>query len=257
MKCATVLCMLFVVGSAIHASASSYQKTDGTVVDPIRIHTSYDPAGIPSSYSGPNLEPGVVSVGASVGSTDLDEADLENANLAGANFFEAFLIGADLRSAILTAADFRYAHLQGSDMGGAVLDGASLSFVDGLTDVNLNGASLQGAEIWFSYLDGTTLVGADLCGASLAYSQMTSVNLSLADFRGADLTGALFLSTTIHPLGPPVYDGATNFAETGFDPVAAGWRLAAAVPALDGIGVMVLVGCLALTGFRSTRCKFD
>ena len=46
------------------AEAANYQKTNGTIVDPI-----VDRSGIAHSYSGPNLEPGA----------DLSHANLDNA----------------------------------------------------------------------------------------------------------------------------------------------------------------------------------
>ena len=60
--------------------AASYQKRDGTIVDPIQINSP--PFGGDHSYSGPNLEP---------------SANLSDANLMGANLMGANLPGADLK----------------------------------------------------------------------------------------------------------------------------------------------------------------
>jgi hypothetical protein len=71
--------------------AASYQKTDGTIVDPIRLTH-----GGPHSYSGVNLESGENLTGADLTGADLNGANLTNANLTGANLTGADLNGADL-----------------------------------------------------------------------------------------------------------------------------------------------------------------
>jgi len=68
------------------AQAASYEKTDGTIVDPIM-----DTGGSPHSYSGNNLEP---------------NANLTYANLSMADLTDANLNGATLTSATLTGATF-------------------------------------------------------------------------------------------------------------------------------------------------------
>ena len=76
--------------------AASYQKTDGTIVDPIRLTH-----GGPHSYSGVNLESGANLTGA-----NLTNANLTGANLTGANLTGADLNGADLNGSNLTAARY-------------------------------------------------------------------------------------------------------------------------------------------------------
>jgi len=74
--------------------AASYQKTDGTIVDPI-----LDTFGSPHGYSGVNLESHANLTGAELRFSNLYRADLTDANLNDAN-----LTNADLANATLTGA---------------------------------------------------------------------------------------------------------------------------------------------------------
>ena len=71
---------------------------------------------------------------------NLNEADLSGANLRGANLNEANLRGADLRGA-----DLSRANLSGANLRGANLSGANLSEAD-LSGANLSGADLSEAK---------------------------------------------------------------------------------------------------------------
>jgi len=93
-------------------------------------------------------------------------ADLEDANLEGA----------DLRDA-----DLRGANLRGADLRDANLRGANLQYAD-LRDANLRGANLQYAELRVTDLEGAELRGANLRGANLQYADLRDANL-----RGANL----------------------------------------------------------------------
>ena len=81
------------------AEAASYQKTDGTIIDPI-----LDRSVITHSHSGPNLEPG-----ADLTSADLTNANLTNANLRYANLTDTRLTRATLTRADLYSVDLTYA----------------------------------------------------------------------------------------------------------------------------------------------------
>ena len=70
-------------------------------------------------YSGPNLEPGVSTVSASLVNADLEEADLRNASLRHAALFDADLSGADLSESDLAGADLRHAIFTGTDLTNA------------------------------------------------------------------------------------------------------------------------------------------
>ena len=65
---------------------------------------------------------------------NLYEADLYEANLRGANLYEADLRGADLREANLYEADLREANLRGANLYGADLYGARGSYMACPTD---------------------------------------------------------------------------------------------------------------------------
>jgi len=172
------------------AEAASYQKTDGTIVDPI-----LDRLGIAHFHSWPNLEPG-----ADLESANLYSADLSNANLSDANLVDADLAGAELASANLTSANLYYADLKGAD--------------------------LKGADLTYAYLSRANLVNANLHNATLTdatlyYADMANANLTGVDLYGANLTDAYDVETST---GSPYYYGNTVLP-AGFDPVAQGWTL--------------------------------
>ena len=96
--------LLLAALTASSAHAASYQKNDGTLVEPIQ--SAFDD-GV-HSYSGPNLAP--------------------EANLTGANLSEALLISADLEGADLRDADLSFTNLNFVNLSGANLRGADLSF---------------------------------------------------------------------------------------------------------------------------------
>ena len=72
--------------AASAVDAASYQKTDGTIVDPI-----LETYGSTHPYSGDNLEPN-----ANLDDADLTKAQLLYADLTGANLIGAGLYRADL-----------------------------------------------------------------------------------------------------------------------------------------------------------------
>jgi hypothetical protein len=85
---------------------------------------------------------------------NLDEANLCEADLAGAAFVEASLIGANLFKA------------------------------------NLQGARLGGANLVLADLQGANLIEADLAEANLEYANLREANLERADLSGVNLTGS-------------------------------------------------------------------
>jgi hypothetical protein len=111
------------------SQAASYQKIDGTIVDPILY--AYGP---PHSYSGNDLEPN-----AYLSSADLRYTNMQQVDLSGAD-----LRYADLRYADLRYADLRYADLLVVDLGEAKLTDADLTGLD-LTSATLTGANLHQA----------------------------------------------------------------------------------------------------------------
>ena len=109
----------------------------------------------------------------------LDRADLEMANLCGAN-----LNGADLTLAKLIGANLRDA-----DLSNAVLRQAFLIDVD-LRDANLHRVYLSEANLSRANLSRANLSRANLSRANLSRADLSSADLSSADLSSADLKGA-------------------------------------------------------------------
>ena len=118
-----LLTLMLLLMSGGMAGAASYQRTNGTIVDPIQ---SVFP-GIELPYFGSNLEPGADLTGANLFKASLNSADLTGADLTGANLSGAQLDGADLSGAILVNA------MGLSDVLGAVLYDINTDFT-GSTD---------------------------------------------------------------------------------------------------------------------------
>ena len=228
------------------AQAASYQKTDGTIVDPI-----IDTGGNPHSYSGNNLEPGANLSSAVLPDANLNFADLTAATLTDADLTFADLIfagltnadltNADLTSADLTSADLRFADLTDADLTNADLTNADL-YRAYLTDADLTGANLSGSNISVWHLQAAAgvvgvkvmgnnmtgfdlsnldLTGATLTNADLSYADLYDTNLNFADLYSANLTDAYNVETST---GSPYYYPNTTLP-AGFDPVAQGWTL--------------------------------
>ncbi len=155
------LILLLAIVASTEALAASYQRTDGTIVDPILIHGT----SVPHSYEGPDLVEGVDAPGAQLSSAGLEFADLDFADLDFANF-----AGASLRYASLSDA-----HLSQTN----------------LTDANLTGADLERAQL--------TL--ANLANASLFRANIQGADLTGADLTNTDLTGAVYNASTQFPSG--------------------------------------------------------
>jgi hypothetical protein len=96
---------------------------------------------------------------------------------------------ANLRDANLSDADLRGADLSGANLSDADLRGANLSDAN-LSDADLRGADLRGANLSDANLRRADLRGADLRGASLSDADLRGANLSDADLRRADLRDA-------------------------------------------------------------------
>ena len=77
------LVTLFLIAAfaASTVGAASYQKNDGTIVDPIMNRLN----GYPNPYSGANLKPFVDLTGADLSDAFLQDADLKEADLTGAD----------------------------------------------------------------------------------------------------------------------------------------------------------------------------
>ncbi|MEU3855053.1 pentapeptide repeat-containing protein [Streptomyces sp. NPDC029554] len=142
-----------------------------------------------ANLAGANLFNAALS-GVNLRGANLSQASLHKATLVGVNLRHSRLFGADLRGAFLSRADLRHANLYGANLRdtrafGADLRGAILSRAD-LRRADLIGADLTGAD-----LTDADLTGADLTDADLTDADLTGADLTEADLTGADLTEAV------------------------------------------------------------------
>ena len=107
-----------------------------------------------------------------------ERADLQCADLQGAN-----LRGADLQCANLQCANLQGANLRGADLQCADLQGANLQGAD-LQCANLQGANLRGANLQGANLQGANLQGANLQGAMGCNKHRTTDLFILLDQPG-------------------------------------------------------------------------
>ena len=185
--------------SATAVDAASYQKTDGTIVDPIQ---SVEGGDLP--YSGNNLEPDTDLIwedlsnavlnhadlsGASMGVADLSYSEMESANLKNANLGGATLYNANLSNADLTGAYLHNADLEGANLGNAVLNQAVLEGAR-LEDADLNHAKLEDAI--FTGAISPPRTSSQLALTPLEETIIGGAQLDEANFVGADLSGAVF-----------------------------------------------------------------
>lgn len=174
---ATLLTVSFV-------EAAGYQKTDGTVVDPI-----LDIWNSTHWYTGANLEPSASLAYADLSYADLREADLADAILTDAYLSNSKLHNADLTGADLTAANLFRVNLHAGDLTGANLTGAAVLEAN-LTNANLTNANLTDANLTGAEDDGANLADANLSEADLTRANLATTNLTRASLTGANLTDA-------------------------------------------------------------------
>ncbi|NJM77305.1 MAG: pentapeptide repeat-containing protein [Acaryochloridaceae cyanobacterium RU_4_10] len=103
--------------------------------------------------------------------------------------------------------DFTGTSLSQGDLQGINLRGADLSYAD-LSEANLHSAHLRGVDLSYADLERANLQNADLRGAILIGTNLRLADLSQAHLHDAD------------------YDRTTHFPQ-GFDPVLAGLKLKA------------------------------
>ena len=183
--------------------AASYQKTDGTIVDPIQ-----SVSGGNHVYDSYNLQPYADLWRANLTNATLADATLGNARLTGADLSGAYLTGVDLSGADLGGADLTYADLTGANMWGADLTGTNLSYAElsesilyraNLSNANLSHANLTGADLTVATLTGANLTGADLSGAALHCWPMYTGNCSgMYSMPGSGVTSGGITGTPLH-----------------------------------------------------------
>ncbi len=135
---------------------------------------------------------------------DLRKANLEKAQLSGAD-----LGVADLRQADLDGATLNYADLRGADLTGANLSAAQLREAV-LVQARFSSANLSGTMLNMANLHEAKLGEANLNGADLSWS-----NFRWADLHGADLTGAEARATIFAGVDLSVAKGLETVVHTG------------------------------------------
>ncbi len=133
-------------------------------------------------------------VDANLEEANLEGADLGMANLVRANLKGANLVRADLEGATLKGADLVHANLGRADLEGADLENAYLERADlvraNLSNANLEGADLVRADLVRANLEGADLIRASLEGANLVRANLEGADLVRANLKGANLAGA-------------------------------------------------------------------
>jgi uncharacterized protein YjbI with pentapeptide repeats len=120
---------------------------------------------------------------------DAEGTDFRFAMLSGTNFMEANLTNARFRGADLSGARLLSAVIDGADFSNAILDGATLQGLR-LRDCVLEGARFRNAVVSGCDLEFVQLTDADFSGANLTGAYLTGSQLPGANFRGATLCQA-------------------------------------------------------------------
>jgi len=128
------------------------------------------------------------------GAVNLNESDLQGADLSGANLQEAGLDGANLQEANLEVANLQEAKLLGANLQEANLGGANLQDATlvgaNLQEASLRRANLQGADLYVANLQEAKLFDANLQEAYLKHANLQDANLVEANLQKAYLWGA-------------------------------------------------------------------
>jgi len=162
---------------------------------------------------------------------DLRKANLQETDMEGANLSHADLRKADLTDVNLTGSSLRYAHLEGANLTNVKFDYADLRDVtidddtkidikwrrvicivnghlsrDCLRRNDLTWVDLTRANLEQSDLHGQQMTGADLSFANLSKTDLTGAILRVADLRYAELPPSIQYA---------VVDGALTTSQTG------------------------------------------
>jgi len=126
---------------------------------------------------------------------NLDGARLDNARLSNALFACADTGVRASGSTVLDWPDHGCSSLRGASLVGANLAGAQFveAYVEGsvLIDANLSGARLKGARFEAAVFTNANLTAADVKNSSLKYAYLFNANLSGATVKESELEGAL------------------------------------------------------------------
>jgi uncharacterized protein YjbI with pentapeptide repeats len=147
------------------------------------------------------LSLGKTGILADFNSRNLDEANLEMANLPFAKFHLASLKNANLSGVNFRQAELLHVKLSNAKLDGADLEGANIAEGDfsfskctgaNFCDANLEGANFEGANLVKANFTRAILRGAKFKGADLSYSEIVDANLEGANFKGAKLEATSF-----------------------------------------------------------------
>ncbi|MEW5821607.1 MAG: pentapeptide repeat-containing protein [Cyanobacteriota bacterium] len=126
--------------------------------------------------------------------SNMDEFDLSDINLSGANFVDSSLYKVNLNNSNISKANFF-----NSDLSEASLIKTNLTYS------TLEEADLSGSNLAESDLSETNLSNADFSGTKLCNARFHNVTVLGTDFSSSDLTGALFS-------GDITFDSDTDFS---------------------------------------------
>ena len=107
------------------------------------------------------------------------KSTIDNAKFAGANLGEAKLGRVMGQTTDLTNCNLRGANLAGADLSNSNLSGVVFTGAD-LSDANLSGCRLNGAVLVGAVLAGANLDGADLCACHFVIAELEKCDLSRA-----------------------------------------------------------------------------
>ncbi|HRU51362.1 MAG TPA: pentapeptide repeat-containing protein [Planctomycetota bacterium] len=144
--------------------------------------------------------------GASLNNASLQKADFTYAYLNRANLQQANLVKACLNSASLTLTNLENANLANIDAIEANFRGANLIGVNlenaymrkaffkdaNLANANLSKATLYNANFQYANLENANLENADLRGVDFSFANLAGVNL-----KNANLKGAIFIASNL------------------------------------------------------------
>jgi uncharacterized protein YjbI with pentapeptide repeats len=207
---------------AENAGAASYQRTDGTVVDPI-----LDINGNVATYTGPDLGPGL-NYGDITLTGDLSDLDLSHATFSTLHFERAQLNAprASFRGSSLPAGNLLLwdgVNLQDADFRQVEFPSAIFFVmadeITSLRNVDFSGANLSSLTLRYVVSTLPTTGAFDLTGANFS-----NANLSSAGFDVGAFVGSAFYNSQTDFTGATFYNPYTN-TTSPFDPVAAGWTL--------------------------------
>ena len=141
--------------------------------------------GILADFNGRNLDEANLEM-ANLPFAKFHLASLKNANLSGVNFRQAELLHVKLSNAKLDGADLEGANIAEGDFSFSKCTGANFC------DANLEGANFEGANLVNANFTRAILRGAKFEGADLSFSEIVDANLEGANFKGAKLEATNF-----------------------------------------------------------------